>query len=242
MVAKLHAVGAPKPPALVASPERARLREVIQRHNEAVAALGQLQSARERAPDPFGFHDAIEAAEEAVALAQSNEPARLVDALIDGTDVSAGASPVADAEAALRSLESERQRAVDIRSLLDEREREARRRIEWVQSNLRAAVADVLKSSAEVERLFAEHDAAQRRVAEIVHCIRSLPLAAIPETRRLWNAIRTDGEYPSAPSAAAWRSAVAALQTDPDAALPELSVTRIERVIVDPDPPPLTAA
>jgi len=83
-------------------------------------SLRRVAEARERAPQIEDFHAKIEAARERLALAQANEPERIINALIAGED---GGSPTDAIEAEIKQLENGLRRAVEIRETLLEQER-----------------------------------------------------------------------------------------------------------------------
>jgi hypothetical protein len=194
------------------TPERQRLAAVIDGVAQIKTELDRLAQAREKIGRPQ--IDLITEAEAKLATARVNEPARLVDEALGRTGDEQ--LTVAQAEIALEGIKAEMARRAAAQKLLDgEQER--------LLSRLRFAVADRHESVGAVVRaealgsLFSEFDAALDRVADLRSVLSLLPGLSQRDLDHTAVVIRPG----TSAGLAAWRVALAALETDPAAALPD---------------------
>jgi hypothetical protein len=215
----------------VADP-RAALADAIDGVSEASAYLQRIVSAKSRLADQeLGAYSAREAAEAALRRARKDAPADIVQAILDDAD---DGEAVHEAEVALRAAEQAGDRLERQRASLREEERKARDRLQFASNNRDEAVTAVLRASPAVESLLAGLHLARRRCASIEAALATIPAMALPP---LWyRPTQGDDDVPEDLDLRdRWRKALAALKVDAAAALPEhRSITRIERVIVDP--------
>jgi hypothetical protein len=211
--------GAYHPPALdpVDDPSRGNLATAVAKHVAAVGDLAQITDAQRRAPDVVDAASAVEAAQSALDAARADEGSFLVRQLM-GEET--GENPVSHATAALQEAEAALARARQIRGLLDERQLAAAARVRWEAAQVRDRVGSVLSAAPAVAALVEAFAAAQYRLAALRACLRAVNAAnGIPAAHRLWDA-REEPDGTADPQAAAWRTAIGCLATDPDAALP----------------------
>lgn len=194
---------------------RGSLALAIAKHIAALDALAKIQEAQGRAPASWEANSAVEAAQSALAEARAGEGPFLVAQLM-GEDV--GENPVTAATAALEAAEAALVRARSIRGLLDERQRTAEAKVAWEASMVRNAVAEALRADPAVSGLLASFEETKRQAGVIRACLRAVSTAG-GISDRFWDA-REEPDGAADPEAAAWRTAIAALATDPDAELP----------------------
>lgn len=197
---------------------RGRLATAIAKHIAARDALAKIADAQARAPDVVDAFSSVEAAQSALAEAKSGEAAWLVANLMCENGV--GDNPVTAATTALKDAEAALARARQIRGLLDERQLAAEARVRWEAAQVRDRVGSVLTAAPAVVALLEAFAAAQYRLAALRACLRAVNAAnGIPHQHRFWDA-REEPDGSGDPEATAWRTAIAALATDPDAELP----------------------
>ncbi len=201
------------------SPEREHLGEAITRHREAVGQVTRLEEAqrRGRAASSEAFA-AIGTAEAVLAEARENAPHNYVAALLDGTDDTA--DPVTAAEQRLADARRRRETARQGDAMIEGELRSAASLAAIAASNLRTAVGAVVAASPEVTKLVADHRAAKLRVVTLTLILAELSRHnALPAAARYWDATNPVDGDPAA--AVPWSAALAALQGDAGAALPD---------------------
>ncbi len=108
------------------------------------------------------------------------------------------------------------------KALLDQATASAREKIRWADSSVRQAVGSALAADATVTAVIAEFEATRRRLGDLRGVMSVISSAfGLPDAARHWDSEPMNG-YP-APSAAGWKEMIAALTTNPDAPLPELT-------------------
>ena len=200
------------------TPERTKLAAAIERVTLATAALDKLEQARARAPNPWEIEERVEQARVALTEARDGEAGRLVNKLMGEES---GPSPVAAAETLLADVENDLRQARRVRELLDQREGEARREIEYAALAVSRAVGETLQASPEVAALLSEYRRQQERASALAEMLRTVSRAAgISREHKNWESIRTDYRVADLPGVSQWVSAINGLRADADAALP----------------------
>lgn len=198
------------------SPERQRLSDTISRVAQIEAELARLREARARIGQPWHLDTAIADAETALAEARAHEPRRLVD---EALGCAAGGQPtVAEAEAGLAGAKAEADRRRGAQALLDEEERRLHDALRFALGNRREAIGAVIRSDPAFAALFAEFDAALERAADLRSIFNVLGLAMTPRDLDHAALIERPG---TGRGVAEWRVALAALETDAAAPLPD---------------------
>jgi hypothetical protein len=220
----LRSIAAPPP----RSPERQRLAVAIDRYERAARAADAVADAQPKTSaartDAFL---GVERAEAALRTAQEEEPRRRTRHLIGEPDD--GSPTVPEAERKLAEAKEKYESAKNDEALLDRAAQEARDHLDLIRIGRNSALAAALQASPELARLFVELDAARSRADEIVGAL----FAIGPRLTQLQLHLRDLQRDPvfDGPTATAWRAALAALESDPDALLPG-----------DDEPPPAPAA
>lgn len=197
----------------VRSPERETLADAIKRHNVTRDRLARIKEASEK-PIMLPAIDAVEQAEQSLADARKREPKQLVEQLL--SDQTASGSTVEEAEWSLSAARASLAQAHRMREALDQQQGAAESELTWAQHSLRHAIASVVKAEGGATKLLAEFDDARREVARIHEVLSFLNTHnCLPP---YWDAVRylgpTGAEAP-------WRAALAQLEADPDALLPD---------------------
>jgi hypothetical protein len=190
--------------------EREKLASLIERLKAASDYAAQCAAAQGRAPDVYDLAERRDAAEAALAEARENEPRHQIAALINNK---------IKAEIALATADAELARARQVRDMLAAELDSANAAIAMRRSYLREAVGRVLRADPAPAALLAEYKAAQDRVAEL-HAALSVISAVDGLSNNFWDAEPLARVPVQSPAVAAWRDALAALETDASALLP----------------------
>jgi hypothetical protein len=229
-------------PSPVRGPERERLAEAITKHIAERDRLQRLSDAYSKAQDDCRVAlDAIDAAEALLAEAREDQPRNYVQRLLDDT-ADGGADLVAAAQSRLSEAHQKHKVAGDGIDLLAAEIKSSEARVRWAKEDVGAAIGEYLRGAPEIERLIAKYDAARSMTATLAVVLGEIERThhGLPPSARSLDAINRSAPIDDA-LVASWRLAVKALEGDPDATLPQLpatdttkTITRVERVIVDP--------
>jgi hypothetical protein len=108
-----------------------------------------------------------------------------------------------------------------IRELLDQRQREGDREVEYAGYRVTEAVGEALKTDPAVAALIGEYKATQERLICLRECIRRVGSAlGIGHADRFWEAERSDYRASDFPEVGVWTAAIAALKADANVVLP----------------------
>jgi hypothetical protein len=215
--------------------ERDQLLQAIAALQEEQQRLTSLEAAREKAREQsWAASHKINEAEAALRKAQAEESTRLAYEFASGG--MNAVSPISSAQLALEAVQAEASQIERIESALDSELIQVANRVNRAQTQVYAALAQLIVNSAEFQQLYAEQTKAWARIrglrkafALIQHELHGqMPqqladryLAAVSLVPQ---AIRDATGRPIATDEApvqAWRTALEALLVDPDAALPE---------------------
>ena len=153
-----------------------------------------------------------------LALARSTEAKRIV-ARITG-ETSSGLS-VEDAEQTLQEASAALRRADNLRQALDDEQRQAENSVALAERAVHTAVGDVVRSEGAAAKLLEQFDEARRLVHRLHNLLTFLSQRnCLPPSPTSWESIR-DFAPSSNDADAAWHGALAKLESDPDAPLPE---------------------
>jgi hypothetical protein len=200
-------------PPVPLSVARQHLADIISRVAQIEAELDRLAEARTKIGRPQ--IDAITEAEAALAEAHAREPHRLVDEALGRTG---NEQPtVAECETALAGVKAEMERRRGAQVLLDGEQARLESRLRFAVADRREAIGAVVRAEA-LASLFAEFDAALDRVAELRSIFDALGLAM---TQRDLDHAAVIGRNGTGRGRAAWRVALAALEADAAAPLPD---------------------
>jgi hypothetical protein len=197
----------------VRSSERQTLAAAILRRNAASDRLARIRAAIDDA-SYFETSHAVDRAEQALAEAQQNEPARIVAATLgdpapEGPSVEQARKRLADAQAV-------QDRASRTRDAFREQERDAERELSYAQTAVRNAMDAVIATDPAIDRLIASYREKRRALEALRLTIEALA-KYFAYDRRGWSSVEVRDLQPDL----AWVSAVTALTTDADAELPE---------------------
>ena len=196
------------------SPERAHLAEAIACKRAIIDRLIRINSALE-VTFVWDANEAVERAEQALNRARTTEPQRLTAGLIG--DPAASGPSVEQATWALEEARADYQRALQTREALDAQRNDAERDLSDTERSVREAIRTVVRAEGNGEKELALYRDAQAEVA------RRAEIIALLDT---WNclpprAINLHPEFAPARAERPWREALAALETDANAQLPE---------------------
>src|SRR5204863_6982644 len=92
----------------------------------------------------------------------------------------------------------------------------------YTEMSLREAIVAVIAGSAEANALVAAHAATHAHLLSLGAALSELPAAGLPHSGRNWNSLSRGAELTIDPQPAfQWRAALAALETDASAPLPD---------------------
>lgn len=211
------------------SPERTALAEAQQRHAAALDAVKRVEQAHEAARETvFRLMDVLKAAEAALKEAQAGGNARLAAIALGEADGNA-----VDVEAAVQQATADLDVARRTRAALEQRAEREAAEVERAREAIDKAVADVVRSEADVAKLLAKAKAIQTDL-----------IARRVELRFLYNGFLEErgselrqfllfeqhlpagrgqaerGNFDIHPAADPWKASIAALREDADAPLP----------------------
>jgi hypothetical protein len=214
-------MGHPNPRAVTAEEEprrtsvRQALAEAIEQHNAAVRRLAAIEAAERTAR--FEYDVAVEAAAAATAAvenAKTGATQHRINRFL-GVREPAPRSVLFRREQA-QAADDERASAASARIALLEQRKETESSLLIARLALDRRIQDVLKAEAPVEKLIADYHALRREFVAREQLVQWLDTKhAIPKDR-FWQRDRVA----LVDSVAPWQSALAALETDPDAPLP----------------------
>jgi hypothetical protein len=195
------------------NPERQKLAEAIERLSALDGQLKRLAEARPRL-DWGGKSRAVDAARAALAAAKERAPEVLVakamgEPFDPALTVEHAASLLADAERDLAEATEADKLLRDEITVVEERRERAR-------NGRTDAVREVLRTAPEVVALCTRVEETRQRLHAATWALSAIGLGGLPAGYR-WDGVlwgRDNG------SGAPWRTAIAALERDPDAALP----------------------
>jgi hypothetical protein len=199
-------------PALVASPERENLAAAIRRHDAAKGRLARINEAAETL-SVWTAVEAVEKAEATLMEARTRESKMLVARLLG--DPTSGPT-VEEAAQSLSSARAALERAQRTREAIDTQQRAAEASMVSAHRSVREAVRNVVQAEGAAEPVLAKYIEARREVARL-HEILSL-LSSRNCLPAYWDSVVY---YPPTDADAPWREALAALEGDAYAELPE---------------------
>lgn len=209
------------------SAERAALADAIARYQKATAYLDKVEMAiAQRSNLNLSLWVDIERAEADVEEAKKHEPKRLVAALVtDGAEPEPDDSPSLEkAEAALAALQQRKaQNRADL-DLLENERRDAATACSFAISSRNDAIKGVVCSDESVGRMLAAYQAAQLRTWALLNALHEVAFAMPKDFQghpKIEQAVKSEEIDLSMRDQ--WRDALLALETDPDAALPEIA-------------------
>lgn len=206
------------------SPERAALADAIERHSSAQDYLARVEDAIQRKNDAIlTLWREIEAAEEALTKAKEREPSRLVAALVDGEAEQEESQTADEAESRLTSLRDQQQRARLDLALLKHEQKNAATSCSFAVQRRKEAIEKVVRAEGQVERLLALYDGLRARAAALLDALFVVSFAAPRNWRGqvVYDQTLQVSEIDPEPKNK-WMAALKALETDPDALLPEI--------------------
>jgi hypothetical protein len=194
------------------TPARQHLARQQERVRLIEAELARLAEAREKIGRPQV--DAVDEAETALAKARAREPTRLVDEALGRAGDEQVSVTEAEAELARIKVEMERRRTAQL--LLDGEEQRLHASLRFALTDRREAIAAILHAEC-LASLFVAFDAALDRVGDL----RSLLLSLPGLSQRDLDRASVVGHPGSGRGVAQFRAALAAMETDPAAPLPD---------------------
>ena len=203
-----------EPPAIperFRSPERQALAKAIERHREAAEALAQIDKAKQQNNESRrAAFWTIENFEATIEEAKTNTAEHLI---------SGGAAPksIKQVRADLQDAQDAMEVAKITGLALDKKAGETTMRLGLARMSVDDALRKVMATSPAVVALFDEYAAAKRRQKGLRQLLGIF--SDVPEGHKYWDHITDDAEDFST-SISAWKASIAALQSDPDAALP----------------------
>jgi chromosome segregation ATPase len=194
------------------SPERNALADAIRRRDAATARITRITEASEKV-SVWEATEEVEQAEAALKAARKREPMSLVarvlgDSIPSGPDIEAAELALADAKTSLDIAQR-------TRDALDGQMRAAEEELGWARSAVRDAIARVVHSENAANPVLAEYAEARREVARLREILGLLSNRGCLPT--YWDTVTF---FPPSGAEAPWRDALAALESDADAALP----------------------
>jgi chromosome segregation ATPase len=195
------------------SPERENLAAAIAVHQAASQRLSRVNAACEQ-HFVWPAQQAVEQAEQELAQARKREPQQLVTQLLG--DQSAAEPTVEQCEKAVADARSALERALRMREALDGQIRAVQADVENAQRSVRIAVSRVVHAEGGANAVLTQYLEARREVARL-HEILSF-LSSRNCLPPYWDSVR---QLPPTRAEAPWREALAALEVNADAPLPE---------------------
>jgi len=198
------------------SQERQRLAEAIEHLGAARRRLARAREAFTRLNlyGPDSPDRVKERAERALAEARERAPHLMVAQLLG--DSPEPALSVEAAEEALRVAAQAAEAAARAWALLEEEQRVAEQAIELAVVRRDRALCEVLQASPEITALWDRFQAARQNVRDIAWCLSAVGIHRLPSSFR-WDGLL---EGVDRGHGAPWKAAIAALEQDPDAPLP----------------------
>lgn len=202
---------------IVQAPERAALAAAISRldlaRKQAVAANAAVEGLDQHRREAEA---AVESAEAAYRLAQHDA----VESSISGRPF----LTLRDARQALEDAQDRLTALVASEARLEKQATESVGEVSWAQDAVRDRIVDVVRDSPNVSKLLADYESTKAAMAHMRVALRVLygngggRHGCLQESARFWESEKpinlTAAERP-------WREAIARLETDADAALPE---------------------
>ena len=193
------------------SPERQALAEAIESHREAAEVLADVENAKTKNDESRrAAFWTIENFDAVIEEAKTNAAEHLIGS---------GAAPKS-----IKQVRADRQDADDTMETckltaiaLDKKAGRARMSLDLARCRVEDASRRVIATSPAVVAMFDEYAALKRRQAGLRKLL-SVFSSAVPDPHKHWDNITDDADDLGA--AAQWRASIAALQFDPDAALP----------------------
>jgi hypothetical protein len=196
------------------SPEREQLAEAIKAHADAVATFNRVSQAKEEASEvSLRASAALTRAQAVLAEAKVTEGSRLASVALGEQSA---LLPVAEAELAVTQATNDRTVAKNTLSALEAREETERRAVDEARRAIDSAVSDVVRSDPTTQKLAADQEEINRRLATNTLVLNCLTEHGCNPLSR-WG---YDQQAGLAAVADQWRVAIAALRTDADAELP----------------------
>lgn len=196
------------------SPEREQLAKTIERLAEARDRLLKIEAAQ---ADNFEhMAQARRAADNAAEAIEQAKSVAVYQLMMAGADERTPPA-LRQARAAAQDATDDLAVAEEAEAKLVEMHQQARQSIMYRERDVRDAVSAVVQSDSATAELIARYEAARREVANLAQTMNFISAFMPPSFSRGWDALR---EYDDLPGAADWQAATAALESNPDAALP----------------------
>jgi hypothetical protein len=208
-----------RPPAQPRTAARERLAAAIAHREETKDLLARIADARAQGyPRMAAAEEALEDAQKDLRAARDDEPRQLA-AVALGELATTG---LLAAQAAHDRAATELAQAQTLSRALGEREQATQDDLRAADDSVKHAITNVLVTDPAVAALVEEMTAVKNRMAVLTTLAGLLPLQAVPDQARFDIHKFDDARLSWLESAsAAWVAAISALQTDPDAPLPE---------------------
>lgn len=203
-------------------PTREELRSRIQSFTKAEREYAIVTAAWQVADDRL--HAAYQALDQATAAAALLRPKSAGHRLADELMGAPGEADIAErAHAAVESAHAELEAVKGALEILKLKREVAAEELTNAKFYRSTAVARVVKASEEIRAVVASYHAAKRELDHQQQILATFGYGMLPDGPATWNPDGSLVEKPPAasPAAAAWKSAISALATDADAALPE---------------------
>jgi hypothetical protein len=199
------------------SPARIALAAAIERHATGTRELAANEQAQLKAETAKGeAADAVERARRALEEAKSNAARHLTRTMMGD----AGAPPVSikDARAALTDATDSLEVAGEAFDALVKQRPSLGQEVSFAQFGLRDKLRDLVRSDLAVKELVERYTELHRRAVDVRRALEWLDRnSMIADEFKGWHVER---EWPDLQVAVSWRAAIAALESNPDTALP----------------------
>ena len=206
---------------------RAELRSVIAKIEEAQQRLAALEQAQVRAREQ-SWHIASQLAEVRGDLQRvtSDERRRLAYEFVNDGEL---ADPVADAKSRVATAQAESDRLTEVEAALAGEVEHTQASLRQLRANQYAAMSEIVCTSREYQALLEEHTAAWQRLRTVKMALKTvqgslhgqMPQNLMDERLRA-EPLEVRIGFPIDPNlVGAWSDAMAALETDADAPLPD---------------------
>jgi len=196
---------------------REALAVAIAEFRERTERVAGIQRAKENLFEQrLEANRSVEAAKEAAEHAKQAAADSLVSKALGGADV--GAETITDARWQRDELQQHLRDLESADTALSQQLPDAERAARWAAQKLRSAVAEALAAAPEVQRLFETYRRKQKEVAALASALRFV--AGKGGMAAYWDATPAD-LYDDASVLQIWQAAIAALERDPNAQLPQ---------------------
>ena len=195
------------------SPEREALALAIARHAAAQDRLTKVIAAAEL-HRVWPAQEAVEQAEQELTQARKREPQQLVSQLLG--DQGAAEPTVEQCEKALAEARGVLERAIRMRDALDGQQSAAEAAEDNAHRSVREAISRVVQAEGAASAVLAQYLKSRRLSAQLHEVLTFLSSRnCVPP---YWDSVR---QLPPTQADAPWREALAALEVDADAPLPD---------------------